>query len=126
VLVASALILGYDAAALSNCSTFSIITPHCTIAICRSSMVYQCVCWSRSFADWTDRDAGWSTDSHGPKELYITWGLDRPKEKGQFLGLPGPLKRTKSLLMSTQGKISNSISVTAAADCIAPNWRGSH
>jgi len=44
----------------------------------------------------------------------------------QFWGFSGPLKSFESLLQCMQQKVNNSVSVTAAADCIAPTWPGSH
>ena len=38
----------------------------------------------------TDRDAVWGADSCGPKEPFIRWGRDPPRERAIW-GLSGPL-----------------------------------
>jgi len=55
-------------------------------------------------------------------------GIHISKEKGAILVVVWPIeKHCESLLWCTQqNKINNGINVTAAADCIAPDWPVSH
>ena len=51
----------------------------------------------------------------------IRWGSSSLKGKAQF-GVVEPIEKAQSLLRCMQQKINNGITVTAAADCIPPNW----
>ena len=94
-----------------------------------SSVVCASVCWAPSCVmqnGWSDREAvrGWERGcgySCGPKEC-IRSGPNPPKGKHNFWGLSRSLKSIESLMRSTQQKISNGISATAAADCIPHDW----
>ena len=60
--------------------------------------------------------------THAGPWNHVLNGVQIPKEKGHCLGAVQPTeKHWKSVLQCMQQKINNCISVTAAADCIAPN-----
>ena len=58
--------------------------------------------------------------THVGSSNHVVDGVQIPKGKEQFWGLSGPLKSIGSHCCSVHSK-NNGISVTAAANCIAPS-----